>query len=104
MSSSIHQEALSILSEECAGVIKSCSKIMRFGTGSSWDGVTNSQTLAKEVGSLLAVIDIALELDIIRQDEIIEAKMNKFKSLAKWSNIVGVENHNGLLKKANQLI
>jgi NTP pyrophosphatase (non-canonical NTP hydrolase) len=87
MSSSVHAEALSILIEECAEVTQAATKIMRFGTGSEWDGVTNISRLESEIGDLLAMIDILVNMSIVEEQELLKYKEMKFDRLKSWSNI-----------------
>ncbi len=100
MSSVIHNEAVTILAEECSEVIQVCTKILRFGTGSEWDGKTKIENLESEIGDVLASIEILLELNIISKENLEKAKHDKFRRLAKWSSIMSVEGPNGLLKNA----
>ena len=73
---------MSVLQEECAEVIQAVSKINRFGLESSWEGITNKQSLITEIGDVLALIKVFVdETDInITTEEIqaaIDAKMKK---------------------------
>ena len=82
-------EIMNILSEECAEVIQSISKCNRFGIDNIKPGKpkTNREHLEDELGDVLAMIDIMLEYDIIKQENIDLAKQNKFEKLKKWSTI-----------------
>jgi NTP pyrophosphatase (non-canonical NTP hydrolase) len=55
------KEVMAILQEECAEVIQAVSKINRFGRDTEWEGVTNKQHLAIEIGDLIAVIKILVD-------------------------------------------
>ena len=75
---------MAILQEECAEVIQAVSKINRFGRDTEWQGVTNKEHLAVELGDLIAVIKILVEeTDInITTDDLelaVEAKLNKLE-------------------------
>ncbi len=86
------EEALVILQEECAEVIVEASKIKRFGLDGSYnDGPTNRERLEKEVGDVLAMIDILLDQGVISKVGLaisIEDKKNKLKE---WSTIYETE-------------
>ncbi len=98
--STVHNEAITLLAEECSDVIGVATKILRFGSGSEWDGVTNIAKLEKEIGDLMATIDVLLELNAINIETINKAKQDKFLRLSKWSSVMSVEGPDGLLKKA----
>jgi NTP pyrophosphatase (non-canonical NTP hydrolase) len=82
-------EVMNILSEECAEVIQAISKCHRFGMDNAKPGKpkTNREHLEEELGDLLAMVDIMLEKDIIKQDSLNTAKINKIEKLKKWSTI-----------------
>jgi len=83
------KEVLDILQEECAEVIQAVSKIRRFGADNVKPGKpkTNREHLEEELGDMLAMIDIMLELDIVDMDNLEIAKRAKIEKLKKWSNI-----------------
>ena len=72
-------ELLTILMEECAEVIVECSKIIRFGN----DG----EELAKELGDLQAMIELAQAADIVAYDDIEYQIPRKLEKLKKWSDL-----------------
>jgi len=82
-------EVLDILQEECAEVIQAVSKIRRFGADNVKPGKpkTNRDHLEEELGDMLAMIDIMLELDIVNIDNLEIAKHAKIEKLKQWSNI-----------------
>ena len=84
-------EILTITQEECAEVIQVISKIHRFGIGhehvSSHRGITNTEKLEEEVGDLLAMIDLLVENNVLRIDQLNEAKQKKIEKLHIWSKI-----------------
>ena len=82
-------EVLDILQEECAEVIQAVSKIRRFGADNVKPGKpkTNRDHLEEELGDMLAMIDIMLELRIISLDNLEIAKKAKIEKLKQWSNI-----------------
>jgi NTP pyrophosphatase (non-canonical NTP hydrolase) len=84
------REILIILQEECAEVIVEVSKCFRFGPDQMMEGVdiTNIQRLQKELGDLLAMVELLTDKDVGVNTEGLElAKKAKFKKLKKWSNI-----------------
>lgn len=83
------KEVLDILQEECAEVIQAVSKIRRFGADNVKPGKpkTNREHLEEELGDMLAMIDIMLELDIVDMDNLEIAKRAKIVKLKQWSNI-----------------
>jgi NTP pyrophosphatase (non-canonical NTP hydrolase) len=86
------EEALGILQEECAEVIVEVSKIRRFGMDSTYnDGPTQRERLEKEVGDVLAMVDILLDQGVLSKIGLaisIEDKKNKLKE---WSTIYETE-------------
>jgi NTP pyrophosphatase (non-canonical NTP hydrolase) len=83
------QEILDILQEECAEVIQNISKCRRFGLENVYlnGSGTQREQLAKEIGDVLAMIDLLKEHGVIEQSELELAKRNKFVKLQKWSKI-----------------
>jgi NTP pyrophosphatase (non-canonical NTP hydrolase) len=83
------KETMDILQEECAEVIQAVSKISRFGIDGAKPGVskTNRQHLEEEIGDLMAMVDILIELEIINQDNIETASRAKIEKLKIWSTI-----------------
>ena len=82
-------EVMNILQEECAEVIQAVSKISRFGIDNLKPGKpkTNREHLEEELGDMMAMIDIMLELRVISLDNLEIAKKAKIEKLKKWSNI-----------------
>lgn len=83
------QQILDILQEECAEVIQNISKCRRFGLENEYLKGTGTQrdNLVKELGDVLAMIDLLKENNIVDDAELDLAKRNKFIKLRKWSNI-----------------
>lgn len=83
------KEVMDILQEECAEVIQAVSKISRFGIDNLKPGKpkTNREHLEEELGDMLAMIDIMLELSVISLDNLEIAKKAKVEKLKKWSSI-----------------
>ncbi len=83
------KEVLDILQEECAEVIQAVSKISRFGADNVKPGKpkTNREHLEEELGDMLAMIDIMLELNLVNMDNLEVAKKAKIVKLKQWSNI-----------------
>ncbi len=84
-------EALVILGEECAEVIKEISKIQRFGIDhvgpTSGSGVPARAFLAHEVGQLYAMIEIAQRAGLIPAGAFTNGVRDKREKLAVWSNL-----------------
>ena len=89
------REALTILQEECAEVIKEVSKIMRFG----WDShhpddpvTTNRRLLEVEVGQLQHMIDyLSTGINALRWTVMHEANGDKAKKLQRYSSLYDSE-------------
>ena len=76
-------ELLTIMMEECAEVIVECSKIIRFGNDGS--------ALAKELGDLQAMVDLAQKADLVSYTEIedqIPKKLEKLKSFSDLGELI----------------
>jgi NTP pyrophosphatase (non-canonical NTP hydrolase) len=86
------KEVLCIAQEECAEVTQAISKIFRFGWDSKRDtgGDTNKQSLEKEIGDLLTMVDILVEKCIISDSNINAARKAKREKLKIWSSIEGL--------------
>jgi NTP pyrophosphatase (non-canonical NTP hydrolase) len=87
------EEALGILQEECAEVIVEVSKIRRFGIDTLHykEGIPHSKMLEREVGDVLAMIDILIEQKVLSILDLNKAKIAKKEKLKKWSNIFDTE-------------
>ena len=83
------REVMNILSEECAEVIQAISKVHRFGLDNYKPGKpkTNREHLEEEIGDLLAMVDILLDMDVVDQEALDKAKIAKIEKLKKWSKI-----------------
>jgi len=83
------QEILDILQEECAEVIQNVSKCRRFGLENEYlkGSGTQREQLAKEIGDVMAMVELLKEHGVITQIELDLAKRNKFVKLHQWSNI-----------------
>lgn len=81
-------EALTILQEECAEVIQNASKIKRFGLNESYEGQeSNRVRLQKEVGDVLALIDILIDCEVLEHTELLQCKVDKINKLKIFSNL-----------------
>jgi NTP pyrophosphatase (non-canonical NTP hydrolase) len=82
-------EAMNILSEECAEVIQAVSKINRFGIDNLKPGKpkTNREHLEEELGDLLAMVDILCSMGVVELDNLRVAKLAKIEKLKVWSSI-----------------
>ena len=76
---SLDTEALVITMEEAAEVIQACSKELRFND--------NRETLSKEIGDLLCMINILIERDLIDQNWVTSNIALKKEKLKKWSHL-----------------
>jgi NTP pyrophosphatase (non-canonical NTP hydrolase) len=83
------REVMNILSEECAEVIQAISKCHRFGLNNFKPGKpkTNREHLEEEIGDLLAMVDILLDMSVVTEEALQQAKVAKIEKLKKWSNI-----------------
>jgi NTP pyrophosphatase (non-canonical NTP hydrolase) len=84
-------EVLRITQEECAEVIQSISKIFRFGIDEVYEGQSNKQRLASELGDLQCMINLVKQFGIVSEEEIYRAELNKRNRLGMWSNIFDKE-------------
>ena len=80
-------EALIILSEECAEVVQSVSKIFRFGVDDVNNNLTNRTKLENEIGDVLALVDILQKMDMISFSNVEKASLLKKEKLKKWSSL-----------------
>lgn len=83
------REVMDISQEECAEVIQAISKIRRFGLNNhkSGESQTNLEHLEEELGDMLAMIDILVEMKVIDTSALNAAKSAKIEKLKKWSKI-----------------
>ena len=81
-------ELLTVTMEECAEVIQACSKIIRFGYDSEWNGQTGAEILERELGDLQCMIDLLHSNDVISFTKMDEQAEAKYEKLKKWSNLV----------------
>ena len=88
-------ETLVILQEECAEVIQSVSKILRFGFDSRYpteDCASTKECLEMETGQLLCMIDILMEQGVLDTSNIEQARQHKRLKLKEWSSIFDATN------------
>jgi NTP pyrophosphatase (non-canonical NTP hydrolase) len=81
-------ELLTVLMEECAEVIVECSKIIRFGESSVYEGKTALDNLEKELGDLQCMVDLLHNEDMISMNKLDEYADKKLQKLKKWSNLI----------------
>ena len=74
------QEILVILAEECAEVAQECSKGLRWPEDSS-----RVNKLTKEIGDLMAMIDYAIEEELIDSSMVLGYKDMKKEKLREFS-------------------
>jgi len=79
------REALLIAQEECAEVSQVVSKIFRFGLTELHDNKTNRERLEEEIGDLMCMIELLVDLDVVDPEFIERAKHAKRYKLEKWS-------------------
>jgi len=84
------EEILTITMEECAEVIQACSKILRYGADSEWNGITAQKNLEKEFGDLQCMMELLHEHDMISYTNMDECALVKREKLKEWSNLVGL--------------
>lgn len=75
------KEALVITQEECAEVIQVISKIFRFGLDE------NDHRLEDEIGDLLCMIELLVNLGVVKSNKLDLAKRVKAEKLKKWSKL-----------------
>jgi NTP pyrophosphatase (non-canonical NTP hydrolase) len=77
------------LQEESAEVIQAVSKCHRFGLHNYKPGKpkTNCEHLEEEIGDLLAMVDILLDIGVVNQVSLDVAKTAKIEKLKQWSTI-----------------
>lgn len=84
-------EILNLIAEESAEVIQIVSKINRFGFDSCHpkdpEMKTNRDLLVEELGDLIALVDIAIDKNIITLSELVDAVLSKKERLKLYSNI-----------------
>ncbi len=81
------KEILRIAQEECAEVIQAISKIFRFGIDEVYQGQTNRERLAGELGDLQCMITLLKQYNVVNETEIFKAELNKRNRLTQWSDI-----------------
>lgn len=81
------KQILLICQEECAEVTQAISKVFRFGMDGEHDGRTNRQRLIEEIGDLLCMIDLMTERNILDDDAVHRAVIQKRNKLMTWSDI-----------------
>ena len=82
------REILTILTEECAEVIQSVSKIQRFGWDSEWANESNQVRLERELGDLLCMIDLLVATGAVERNQIENFQISKREKLKIWSSIL----------------
>jgi NTP pyrophosphatase (non-canonical NTP hydrolase) len=83
------KEITGILQEECAEVIQAVSKVNRFGLDNFKPGniKTNRQHLEEELGDLVAMINIMVDVGLVNEHSIEAAAHAKLEKLKQWSTI-----------------
>ena len=75
------EECLVILMEECGELIQECCKMMRKND-------YNSAEFEKEVGDVIAMLQLASQYELYDESKAIERASVKLNKLKKWSNLV----------------
>jgi NTP pyrophosphatase (non-canonical NTP hydrolase) len=78
---SMQEECLVILMEECGELIQECTKMIRKNSYSS-------DLFCKEVGDVIAMLQLASKYGLYKEDRAIEHASAKIEKLKKWSNLV----------------
>lgn len=86
------KEVLMIAQEECAEVVQAISKCFRFGFDDSYENETNQRRLEKEVGDLMAMIDLMVDNDIVSRYNVQIQSAAKREKLKLWSSIFKDDN------------
>ena len=81
MQSTKINEILDLLQEECGEVVQMVSKARRFGLEEK------REDLVKEIGDVSLLIELLHAYELFTEAELHQAKLNKSKKLAQWSNI-----------------
>lgn len=77
---SYQEEVVTILAEECAELIQEIMKMKRKGD-------YNSAEFEKEIGDIMALLDLAHKADMFSWSAVDERVQVKQKKLEKWSNL-----------------
>ena len=81
-------ERLVILSEECGEVIQAIGKILRHGMDSYnpnlVNPISNREHLEKELGDVIALIQICEEEDLVNEQNIIVEAENKLNTVPQY--------------------
>jgi NTP pyrophosphatase (non-canonical NTP hydrolase) len=76
------KEIVTIAQEECAELIVSVSKCLRFGLD-----ITNVEKLTQEAGDVLCMLELMMANGVIDSMQVLDAKKRKYEKLKTWSNI-----------------
>lgn len=81
-------ESLALLAEEAGEVVQAACKALRHGLTScnpdDASDTTNAEHLNKEIGDLLAAVDIAIGLGYIDRDSIESYRRGKLSTVRRW--------------------
>lgn len=86
----IENEAVALISEECAEVGQICGKIQRHGLESSNPntGISNKTSLAVELADVLISIDVLLKYGIVLQEDLDSAVRDKLAKINRYLHYV----------------
>lgn len=82
----LRRELLETLAEECAEVIKRCTKAMRFGLEEIQPGqeYSNARRIALEVGDVYEVVNRLEALSVLHPEDIMTGIKSKQRQLAEF--------------------
>ena len=76
-----YQKSLIMLVEECSEVQHICSKIFRFGFNTRYNDISNKEYLEKELGDVLAMVDILINAGVINENKVLDNRNIKLRQL-----------------------
>lgn len=87
------REVMQILTEESAEVIQAVSKCIRFGLSdiNPTTKQTNKQHLEEELGDLLTMVNLLIEIGLVDQAAVALASKNKIQKLKQWSTVFNTD-------------
>lgn len=88
-------EAIVLMAEECAEVVQAITKTLRHGF-SSWnpfdpDRVPNRCLIAKEIGDVLAALDILVQEGVVAREEVELSRKDKLAKVGKYLHHIDVK-------------
>jgi hypothetical protein len=79
-------ERLALIIEEAAEASQVCTKILRHGMHSTHpvSRLGNQELLEREIGDLLAVVELAIQAGDVRYEELLKHRKAKFQRVAQY--------------------